>query len=92
MDDRPLAGETTGDRSAELYASIVSAVVEHRLAPGTRLREEKLAVLFEVSRTQVRKVLHRLELEGLVKREPNRGVTVVSLKTAKFDRTPVPAL
>ncbi len=78
MDDRPLAGETTGDRSAELYASIVSAVVEHRLAPGTRLREERLAELFQVSRTQVRPVLQRLEHDGLVERQPRRGAVVGS--------------
>lgn len=67
-----------GQRTLLMYDKIVAGLTEQRIPPGTRLREEKLAVLFEVSRTQVRKVLHRLELEGLVKREPNRGVTVVS--------------
>lgn len=66
------------DRSAEIHASIVSAVLEHRLAPGTRLREERLAELFQVSRTQVRPVLQRLEHEGLVERRPRRGAVVSS--------------
>ena len=78
MDDPDQPGENTGDRSAEIYASIVSAVVEHRLAPGTRLREERLAELFQVSRTQVRPVLQRLEHEGLVERQPRRGAVVSS--------------
>lgn len=72
--DSPL--DPGSDRSGELYASIVSAVVEHRLAPGTRLREERLAELFQVSRTQVRPVLQRLEHEGLVERQPRRGAVV----------------
>ena len=61
-----------------MYEGIVGAIVEHRLAPGTRLREERLAELFEVSRTQVRPVLQRLEHEGLVERQPRRGAVVAS--------------
>lgn len=67
-----------GQRTRLMYEQIVAGLTEHRIAPGTRLREEKLAALYEVSRTQVRKVLQRLELEGLVARQPNRGVTVVA--------------
>lgn len=67
-----------GDRTRLMYDRIVSAFVEHRLAPGTRLREERLAELFEVSRTQVRQVLQRLEHEGLVERQPRRGAVVIS--------------
>ena len=62
----------------EMYASIVAAITEQRLAPGTRLREERLAELFQVSRTQVRPVLQRLEHEGLVEREPRRGAVVAA--------------
>lgn len=70
--------EDAGGRTQRMYEQIVSGLTEHRLAPGTRLREEKLAGLFDVSRTQVRKVLQRLELEGLVERQPRRGVSVVA--------------
>jgi len=63
-------------RQTTMYESIVAAIVEHRLAPGTRLREERLADLFAVSRTQVRPVLQRLEHEGLVERQPRRGAMV----------------
>lgn len=70
--------EDVGLRTQRMYQQIVSGLTEHRIAPGTRLREEKLAGLFDVSRTQVRKVLQRLELEGLVERQPRRGVSVVA--------------
>jgi DNA-binding GntR family transcriptional regulator len=62
----------------EMHARIVEAITEHRLAPGTRLREERLAELFQVSRTQVRPVLQRLEHEGLVERQPRRGAVVAA--------------
>lgn len=75
---RPEAGDDASARTQRLYEAIVSGLTEHRIAPGTRLREERLGAMFEVSRTQVRKVLHRLELEGLVRREPKRGATVAA--------------
>jgi len=65
-------------RTTLMYTQIVSSIVEHRISPGTRFREERLADLFEVSRTQVRKVLQRLEHEGLVARQPRKGVTVAA--------------
>ncbi|MEI8304731.1 MAG: GntR family transcriptional regulator [Burkholderiales bacterium] len=77
----PASGPDEGGPSARtqrMYDEIVAGLKEYRIVPGTRLREEKLAGLFEVSRTQVRKVLLRLEHEGLVRREPHRGVTVVA--------------
>ena len=65
-------------RTTLMYTQIVSSIVEHRISPGTRFREERLADLFEVSRTQVRKVLQRLEHEGLVAKQPRKGVTVAA--------------
>ncbi|MBW9122079.1 GntR family transcriptional regulator [Microbacterium trichothecenolyticum] len=49
------------------------AILEHRLPPGTKLPEENLATIFEVSRTKIRQVLARLEHEKLVEAIPNRG-------------------
>ncbi|MEI7445533.1 MAG: GntR family transcriptional regulator [Burkholderiales bacterium] len=77
-DDAPDTADDAASRTRRMYDSIVSALTEHRIAPGTRLREERLGSMFDVSRTQVRKVLQRLEHEGLVRREPNRGVTVAA--------------
>lgn len=75
--DASVSVQTGADeRTSMMYEQIVASIVEHRIAPGTRFREEQLAQLFEVSRTQVRKVLQRLELERLVERRPRRGVTV----------------
>lgn len=44
--------------------------------PGTKLSEERVAELFNVSRTQVRSVLQRLAVQQLVTLFPNRGAFV----------------
>lgn len=52
------------------------AVVERRLAPGTKLTESEIGELFDVSRTLVREALQALTYEGLVTVEKNRGAFV----------------
>ncbi len=55
---------------------IREAIVAGRIAPGSWLREAKLANQLGVSRIPVREALTRLEAEGLVKRVPYRGTIV----------------
>ncbi|TBW57626.1 GntR family transcriptional regulator [Marinobacter halodurans] len=64
------------ERLDTIYRSISDAVIEHRLKPGVRLREDALAEVFGVSRTGIRKVLQRLALEQLVTLTPRRGASV----------------
>ena len=59
-----------------VYDAIYAAVVDHRLAPGTRLREEELAETFAVSRTLVRQALHKLAQDNVIVLRPNRGAQV----------------
>jgi DNA-binding GntR family transcriptional regulator len=61
-----------------IYDRILRAVLEHRLPPGTRLVEDRLAELFDTSRAQVRDVLARLANEGLVETIPNRGAFIAA--------------
>jgi DNA-binding GntR family transcriptional regulator len=61
---------------SEMYERVVSAILDHRLPPGTRLGEDKLAGAFGVSRTRIRPVLVRLANEQVVTLIPNRGATV----------------
>jgi DNA-binding GntR family transcriptional regulator len=68
----------TADKRDTIYDRILNAVMEHRLIPGTRLVEEKLAGVFEVNRTRIREVLARLAHEGVVTTIPNRGAFVAS--------------
>jgi DNA-binding GntR family transcriptional regulator len=52
------------DNSDTIYERVLIAVMEHRLVPGTKLVEEKLAAVFKVNRTRIRKVLARLTQPG----------------------------
>ena len=61
-----------------IFDRILQAVLEHRLPPGTKLVEDRLAELFETSRAQVRDVLARLADEGVVATIPNRGAFIAS--------------
>ncbi|MGE6323542.1 GntR family transcriptional regulator [Pseudomonas oryzihabitans] len=68
----------TNDKLDAIYERILTAVMEHRLIPGTKLVEEKLAGVFEVNRTRIREVLARLAYEGIVTTIPNRGAFIAS--------------
>jgi DNA-binding GntR family transcriptional regulator len=59
-----------------VYDGIYRAIVEHRLAPGARLREEELAESFAVSRTVVRQALQRLAQDQIVDLRHNHGAQV----------------
>ena len=60
----------------EIYERIYIAILEHRLQPGTKLGEERLADIFGVSRARVREVLARLAHEQIVELFPQRGAYV----------------
>jgi DNA-binding GntR family transcriptional regulator len=59
-----------------IYDRLLAAILEHRLAPGTKLGEDRLAGIFSVTRARIRRVLPRLAHEGVVRLEPNRGAFV----------------
>jgi DNA-binding GntR family transcriptional regulator len=60
----------------EIYEKVYTAILEHRLHPGTKLVEERLADIFGVSRARVREVLARLAHEQVVEVIPQRGAYV----------------
>jgi DNA-binding GntR family transcriptional regulator len=66
-----------------VFRAIHEAVLDHRLAPGTKLKELELAELFGVTRAVVRKVLARLAHLRLVELRPNRGAVVASPSVAE---------
>lgn len=68
----------SGTQDDVVYAHIFDAILEQRLAPGTKLSEEALGEIFGVSRTIIRRALSRLGHEGVVLLRPNRGAVVAS--------------
>ena len=69
----------------DIIAQLSEAVHEHRVQPGTKLREDELCEIFGVSRTLVRQALRSLEHDGLVTIERNKGAFVAkpTLKEAR---------
>jgi DNA-binding GntR family transcriptional regulator len=65
-------------RNASVAAQelIREAILDGRLEPGRRLKEEELARELGISRTPVREALLMLHAEGLVVATPNRGAIV----------------
>lgn len=67
-----MRGATTQDA----YATLRKRIILGEYAPGERLKELTLAEELQVSRTPIRLAFRRLEDDGLVVAEPNRGVIV----------------
>lgn len=67
-----------GDQSSSdlVAASLSRAIHEHRLAPGTKLGEDELADIYNVSRTIVRASLQSLSHAQLIEIKRNRGAFV----------------
>lgn len=85
MDTTPelkaLFSRHAGDGSSAdvIHDAIAEAILSRVLPPGWRLGEERLAALFDVSRTPVREALMRLESERLAARHRRSGLVVASL-------------
>src|SRR6185312_3336921 len=69
---RPTAGRSPD----EAYRALHDAIVCGRLQPNERLVEADLGEALGVGRAAIRTALVRLEQEGLVERERNRGARV----------------
>ncbi len=63
---------SVGDITSRLY----SAILEHRIPPGTKLGEDRLAVIFSVNRARIREVLAKLAHERVVDLIPQKGAFV----------------
>src|SRR6202140_944818 len=64
------------DRSADAYRRLRNEIVSGGFPPNERLAEADLALRLDAGRTAIRAALVRLDQEGLVTREPNRGARV----------------
>lgn len=88
MNDRP---NSVPARPKQVAASdgiakdLALAIHEHRLAPGTKLGEDELGEIYNVSRTIVRSALQSLAHVQLINIERNRGAFVAqpSLQAAR---------
>jgi DNA-binding GntR family transcriptional regulator len=73
-----LAPALESGSTQRIVQAVTSAIVERRLMPGTKLAEQKIADLFQVSRTIVRQALNQLSRDRLVTLTPARGACVAT--------------
>lgn len=78
-------GPLTKSASVAATELLRSAIVEGRLEPGRRLKEEELARELGISRTPVREALLVLQTEGLIDSAPNRGASVRAYGAADLE-------
>ncbi len=82
MSDRPGPGgpDPAAGRSGNVVEAVADSlreqIVSGALAPGMRLSQADVARELQVSRTPLREALHKLEAEGLVVTQANRGMSV----------------
>ena len=77
------AGRPNASRVDDPYAWLRGHIVKGELMPKERLVEVDLTASLGVGRATVRTFLSRLEQEGLVVREPNRGARVRMVSEAE---------
>lgn len=68
----------------KVYAELTDLLIRGELRPGDVITERRMAERLNASRTPIREALGRLEAEGLVYKQPSRGVTVSPFSTEAF--------
>jgi DNA-binding GntR family transcriptional regulator len=83
--NQPVMTKASNSKSAasdlsvqDVYRSVMDAIVDQRLLPGTRLNELAMCEAFKISRREMERVFARLAFENMVRMVPNRGAFVAS--------------
>jgi DNA-binding GntR family transcriptional regulator len=77
---KPRSGRAAEER---VFNAVLNAILDHRLAPGTKLVERDLSELLGASRGAVRAALARLGHSLLVELRPNRGAVIANPTAAQ---------
>ena len=77
--------QSAPDLVDQVYRSLLDAISDGSLAPGSRITQEDLAERLAVSRQPVLQALRLLKKDGLVLDAPGRGLLVAPLDTASID-------
>ena len=78
---------TARDRFEKMYTVLRNRICLLDYPPGTRLAEEDLAAEFGTSRTPLRRVLVRLESEGLLQAVHGVGTFVTDVEIEEVEQT-----
>lgn len=77
-------GDDKPNLTEQVYGQLIDILIRGELKPGDVIVERRMAERLNASRTPIREALGRLESEGLVYKQPSRGVTVSPFSTEAF--------
>lgn len=77
-------GAARPNLTEQVYEQLIGLLIAGELRPGDVITERRMAERLNASRTPIREALGRLESEGLVYKQPSRGVTVSPFSTEAF--------
>lgn len=80
---RPAARAPKSGEARDITLVLRQRIATQEIPPGSKLRENELAMQFGVARARVREALSVLEQRGLVERIPNRGAVVMRLELSQ---------
>jgi len=67
-----------------VYNHLKNAICRGDMADGEKIPEDDLAKKFHISRTPIREALRKLEVEGLIKYYPRKGVLVKEISPQEY--------
>lgn len=70
--------------SVRICRVLADRIIEGKIDPGTRLRQDHIAAEFGASHVPVREAFRKLEAQGLAISEPRRGVRVATFDLAEI--------
>ncbi|NOI15488.1 GntR family transcriptional regulator [Vibrio hepatarius] len=76
--------EKENTKSETLTESLVEAIVNGEIAPGSKISEPELAKRYQVSRGPLREAIMRLEGLSLIERIPHVGARVITFSPEKL--------
>ncbi|WP_372989939.1 GntR family transcriptional regulator [Sulfitobacter sp.] len=76
MPAQPVSSFKPKDTTEKVAQALALAIHEHRIAPGTKLGEDEIGEIYDVSRTVVRAALQSLAHIQLVEMQRNKGAFV----------------
>jgi DNA-binding GntR family transcriptional regulator len=76
-----------GTAVSDIYLAIRDRIIAGKYPPGLRLSQQQLAEELKVSRTPLREALQKLEAEGLVTGQANRGMEVAAVSLRDVEET-----
>jgi len=82
--------KSIGERKSlgqHVFETLRLSIIRGEITSGDRIVESRIADALNISRTPVREALHKLEREGLIRKQPRGGFTVRGLTREDIEET-----